>query len=142
MIVEIKLRPFDQTAIAAHVAAESKLNTMFNQNAHTAFSGVAPERLSDVTAGITITVINNATKTISAEQIIDYDPQVILGPSSHGDQLTVEMIAAREGWTDMTAVQNEAIFLVDGDIVSHTGPRIVDALDLIAAALYPGYFGD
>jgi iron complex transport system substrate-binding protein len=52
------------------------------------------------------------------------------------------MIAAREGWGDMTAVQNEAIYIIEGTVVSHTGPRIVDALDLIAAALYPEYFGD
>ena len=80
--------------------------------------------------------------SISAETIIDYDPLVILGPSSHGDQLTVEMISAREGWGDMTAVQNEAVFIIEGTVISHTGPRIVDALDLIAAALYPEYFGD
>jgi iron complex transport system substrate-binding protein len=80
--------------------------------------------------------------SISAEQIIDYDPQVILGPSTHGDQLTIDMIAAREGWGNMTAVQNETIFIIDGAPISHTGPRIVDALDLVAAALYPEYFSD
>jgi iron complex transport system substrate-binding protein len=80
--------------------------------------------------------------SISAETIIDNDPQVILGPSTHGDQLTDEMIAAREGWGDMTAVKSGAIFIIDGAPISHTGPRIVDALDLIAAALYPEYFGD
>jgi hypothetical protein len=69
IIVEIKLRPLDQIAIAVHVAAERRLKTMFIQNAHTAFSGVPPERYSDVTAGITISAINNATKTISTEQI-------------------------------------------------------------------------
>ena len=80
--------------------------------------------------------------SISAETIIDLDPLIIIGPSSHGDQLTVEMISAREGWGDMTAVKNEAIYIIEGAVISHTGPRIVDALDLIAAALYPGYFGD
>lgn len=86
--------------------------------------------------------LDESYPSISAETLIDHDPLVIIGPSTHGDQLTVEMIAAREGWGDMTAVQTEAIYIIEGAVISHTGPRIVDALDLIAAALYPEYFGD
>jgi iron complex transport system substrate-binding protein len=78
--------------------------------------------------------------TISAEQIIEKDPDIILGPSSHSDQLTTEMIAARPGWERLTAVQEEAISIVDGDIISRAGPRVVDALESIAAALYPELF--
>ena len=78
--------------------------------------------------------------TISAEEIIDADPQVILGPSSHGDQLTVDIIAAREGWEQLSAVQNERVYVLDGDMVSRDGPRVVDALEDIAQALYPDYF--
>jgi iron complex transport system substrate-binding protein len=80
--------------------------------------------------------------TISAEQIIEKDPNVILGPSSHGDQLTTEMIAARPGWENLSAVQNEAIYIIDGDIVSRAGPRVVDALEATAAALYPDLFNE
>ena len=79
--------------------------------------------------------------SVSAEQIIEADPDVILGPSSHGDQLTVEVISTREGWQDLTSVQNNAIYLIDGNIISRSGPRIADALEMIAAALYPDYFG-
>lgn len=79
--------------------------------------------------------------SVSAEQIIEADPDVILGPSSHGDQLTVEVISTREGWQDLTSVQNNAIYLIDGNIISRSGPRIADALEMIAATLYPDYFG-
>jgi len=78
--------------------------------------------------------------SVSAETIIEANPDVILGPSSHGDQLNAEMIAAREGWSGLTAVENETIYIVDGDIISRAGPRVVDALEDIAAALYPDYF--
>lgn len=80
--------------------------------------------------------------TISAEQIIERDPDVILGPSSHGDQLTVEMIAARPGWENLAAVESEAIYIIDGDIISRAGPRVVDALEATAAALYPDLFDE
>lgn len=80
--------------------------------------------------------------TISAEEIIELDPDVILGPSSHSDQLTVEIIAGRPGWENLSAVAGSAVFIVDGDIISRPGPRIVDALESIAADLYPGSFTD
>jgi iron complex transport system substrate-binding protein len=51
------------------------------------------------------------------------------------------MIAARPGWESLTAVQNKAVYIVDGDIISRAGPRIVDALEAIARALYPELFG-
>ncbi len=77
---------------------------------------------------------------ISAEEIRELDPDVILGPSSHSDQLTAAMIAARPGWDDLSAVKSEAIYIVDGDIISRPGPRVVDALEQIAAAFYPDLF--
>ena len=77
---------------------------------------------------------------VSAEEIINANPDVILGPTSHGDQLTAEVISAREGWGELSAVQNNAIYLIDGDIISRAGPRVVDALEAVAQALYPAYF--
>lgn len=78
---------------------------------------------------------------ISSEEVIEKDPQVILGPSNHGDQLTSEAIAAREGWGGLSAVKNGRIAIIDGNIVSRAGPRVVDALEAIAQALYPDQFG-
>ena len=80
--------------------------------------------------------------SISSEEVIEKDPQVILGPSNHGDQLTSEIIAEREGWSDLSAVQNGRIYIIDGNIVSRAGPRVVDALEAIAQALYPQSFGE
>jgi len=77
---------------------------------------------------------------ISAEQIIASDPQIIVGPSSHGDQLNAEIIAQREGWQAISAVQNEAIYILDGDIVSRPAPRIIDALEAMTAVLYPDLY--
>jgi iron complex transport system substrate-binding protein len=79
--------------------------------------------------------------TISAEEIIARDPRVILGPSNHADQLTGEAIMAREGWSNIAAVKSDRIYIVDGNIVSRTGPRVVDALEDIIRDLYPDKFG-
>ncbi|NIV20832.1 MAG: cobalamin-binding protein, partial [Gammaproteobacteria bacterium] len=66
----------------------------------------------------------------------------IVGPSSHGDQLTPDVIAARPGWENLAAVQDGAIYIVDGDPISRPGPRVVDALEQLAAYLYPERFGE
>jgi iron complex transport system substrate-binding protein len=77
---------------------------------------------------------------ISAEEIVKRNPEVILGPDSHGDKLLPELLAARPGWEQIDAVKNKRIYLLDANIASREGPRIVDALELTARALYPELF--
>jgi iron complex transport system substrate-binding protein len=77
---------------------------------------------------------------ISAEEVIARNPAVILGSDSHGDKLTPEQVAARPGWDQIDAVQNGRIHLIDGNIVSRAGPRLADAVEAIAQALYPELF--
>ena len=77
---------------------------------------------------------------ISAEEVIARSPAVILGSDSHGDKLTPEQVAARPGWAQIDAVQNGRIHLIDGNVVSRAGPRLADAVEAIAQALYPEPF--
>jgi len=77
---------------------------------------------------------------VSAEAVFARDPQVILGPDSQGPKLTPEVIAQRPGWADVRAVRDRRIYLLDGDIVSRPGPRLADALETMAAVLYPEAF--
>ena len=88
-------------------------------------------------------IFNDLTETypeVSAEQIIESDPQIILGPSSHSDQLTAAVIAARPGWDKLAAVKSGAIYIVDAETISRAGPRVVDALESIVGFLYPELF--
>lgn len=74
---------------------------------------------------------------ISAEQLIELDPTYIIGPSSHGDQMTAEVIRNREGWKNMSAVKTGQIHIVDGNIVSRASPRLIEALDSFVEILHP-----
>jgi len=78
---------------------------------------------------------------ISAEEVVQRDPAVIMGPDSHGDRLTIEHFSQRPGWAEIDAVRAGRIHLIDGDIVSRGGPRLADALEAVARALYPERFG-
>lgn len=72
------------------------------------------------------------------EQLVEKDPQVYL--SADDGLKTVEDIKERPGYEDITAIREENIFFLDEDISSRAGPRIVEALELVAQAIYPEIF--
>ena len=78
--------------------------------------------------------------TVSAEAILTGNPDVILGPDSHGDRLSPAQIAQRPGWGDLKAVKTGRIYLLNGDMVSRPGPRLAEALEALAKTLYPKLF--
>ncbi|MBN1449458.1 MAG: cobalamin-binding protein [Anaerolineales bacterium] len=77
---------------------------------------------------------------ISVEEVVSRNPDVIMGPDTHGDKLIAEQLAARPGWEEITAVKDGRIYLIDGNTSSRPGPRLADALEVIAASLYPDLF--
>lgn len=77
---------------------------------------------------------------ISEEQVLERDPDYIVTISMYyGEGPTpVEEIMGREGWQELKAVKNGAIFNADSNEVSRPGPRLVDA----AQALYDFVYGE
>lgn len=76
---------------------------------------------------------------MSAEAIIEADPEVII-LADEGLGESVESVAARPGWDAISAIVSGRVHGVDPDLVSRPGPRIVDALEALAALLYPEVF--
>ena len=82
---------------------------------------------------------DQAFPQLSQEAIIEANPEVIiLGDAAGGE--TAETVKARPGWGSISAVKNSRIYVIDPDIVSRPGPRLVDALGTLAQALYPERF--
>ncbi|MFY9613048.1 MAG: cobalamin-binding protein [Tissierellaceae bacterium] len=73
------------------------------------------------------------------EQLIENDPEVYL-TSIDVPEKTAESIAARPGYDEITAIKNGEIYLLDGNIMSRPGPRIIEALELIAKTIHPEVF--
>ena len=72
---------------------------------------------------------------LSAEYILRANPGYILLADTiccHQDAATV---AARPGWSGLTAVKQGHIIQLNDDIASRWGPRIVDLLRTVATAL-------
>jgi len=77
--------------------------------------------------------------SISLEQLIVADPYIIiLGDSIYGE--TPEKVAARTGWSVLSAVQSGRIYPFNDSLVTRPGPRLVDGLEALARLLHPELF--
>ena len=70
--------------------------------------------------------------------VIAADPEVII--LADEPAVTPEEVKARPGWEGVSAVRSDRVFAVDPDLVSRSGPRLVDGLEELARLLYPERF--
>ncbi|MDX2380222.1 MAG: ABC transporter substrate-binding protein [Acidimicrobiia bacterium] len=72
---------------------------------------------------------------LNAEFIVSTNPDMIFLADTKCCGETVVTVSARDGWGDITAVQNGAVIEMDDDIASRWGPRVVDYAAAVAAAV-------
>jgi iron complex transport system substrate-binding protein len=78
--------------------------------------------------------------TLSAEYILKANPDYILladAGSANGGQ-DAATVSGRPGWSVLTAVKDKHIIVLNADIASRWGPRIVDLLKTVAAGVKSG----
>ena len=73
---------------------------------------------------------------LSAEYIIESDPDLIFYGCALWCGTTPDTIAARPGWSGLTAINRGTLTELDDDIASRWGPRLVDFVQLIGEALW------
>ncbi len=71
---------------------------------------------------------------LSAEYLIDADPDLVFLADTKCCGQTAETFAGRPGFAGMRAVADGNVVLLDDDIASRWGPRVVDLLEQIVAA--------
>ncbi|HEU4759742.1 MAG TPA: ABC transporter substrate-binding protein [Dehalococcoidia bacterium] len=76
---------------------------------------------------------------MSNEAVIQADPEVIILADEPAGE-SAQTVAARPGWDQIAAVRSGRVEAVDPDIVSRPGPRLVEAMKVLARALYPERF--
>ena len=75
---------------------------------------------------------------IGHEFVLHGDPDFILIPD---DSVSIDQVRGRLGWNRLQAVKNSRVQAVNSDLVSRCGPRLIQALEEMAAVLYPDRFG-
>jgi cobalamin transport system substrate-binding protein len=72
---------------------------------------------------------------LSAEYIIQADPDLIFLADTKCCGQSIETVAGRPGWDRIAAVENRNVVPLDDDVASRWGPRVVEYLQLIADAV-------
>ena len=84
--------------------------------------------------------------TVSSETVVQKNPDVMLLPTNMAltDEPpfygSVNDVKARPGWSSISAVQNDRIVVVNGDLFAEAGPRIAEQITAAAKAFYPELF--
>jgi iron complex transport system substrate-binding protein len=77
------------------------------------------------------------------EELVNSNPDIILVDSSHGTAaISPDQIKELPGWQGLKAVKENQIYIIDGDLVNRSGPRIVEGLEEMAKILHPDLFKD
>ena len=77
----------------------------------------------------------------SIEEVVASDPDVIIYNVSHGSiVITPEKIREHPAWRGVTAITQDRIYPIDGDLVDRPGPRIVQGLEEMVKMIHPELF--
>lgn len=78
---------------------------------------------------------------VEEESVVQANPDVILTNVNYIDD-PVREIKDRSGWDALTAVQNGAVYYIDNMASSLPDQNVIKALEQMAKAVYPEYYGE
>ncbi|MGH9179052.1 MAG: ABC transporter substrate-binding protein [Acidimicrobiales bacterium] len=127
-------------AIAGSVPAGAKGATYYHELDPSYFSATSKTFIGSVYALLGLENIADAADAdgagypqLSAEYIVQADPDLIFLADTKCCQQSAATVAARDGWGGITAVRNGAVIALDDDVASRWGPRIVEFLEAVSA---------
>jgi iron complex transport system substrate-binding protein len=101
--------------------------------------GTVIDGLIDVAGGANV-VRTPGFSRYSLEQILVHEPDVIVLALDGGVPEDQEILRRLPGWKEMRAVREEAVRVIDANLINRPGPRIVEAAEVLAGLLHPGVF--
>ncbi|WP_042357409.1 ABC transporter substrate-binding protein [Bacillus rubiinfantis] len=76
---------------------------------------------------------------VTEEDVINQNPEIIVTTVNTSNDLVAE-IKKRKGWGTLEAIKNNKVYQLDSDVLSRPGPRIGEAVELLAKTAYPEQF--
>lgn len=83
-------------------------------------------------------VASNGYVPYSAEELVKADPAVYM--ATHSSASDIASIGKRAGYAELQAVKSGRVVILDDNLTSRPGPRIMEGLRLIAQGLHPDTF--
>lgn len=74
----------------------------------------------------------------SSEELVKADPAVYM--ATHSSANDAASIAQRAGYSELAAIKNDRVVILDDNLTSRPGPRLMEGLRLIAIGLHPDAF--
>jgi iron complex transport system substrate-binding protein len=98
-------------------------------------------RLIEMAGGVNIFAdVSSRYPQVSPEAVVARNPDLIVAPNHHASTVDARALARQPGLAGLPAVRRGRVLVLDGDLVSRPGPRIADALELLARTLHPDLF--
>ena len=109
---------------------------------HTVENKTFVDELISAASGINlITSETSLQPPLSPKQLRDLQPQVLIIATREGELASMTNAAQQLGqselWSDIDAIKNNRVYLIDYDLLTIPGPRQVQALRQIAHVLHP-----
>ena len=81
----------------------------------------------------------SAYPQLSAEEILRSDPEIIVLAAADYSAKP-DQVAARTGWSAITAVKNKRIVTIAPNLINRPGPRVGEAAEAYAKLVHPELF--
>ncbi|MDO8391710.1 MAG: ABC transporter substrate-binding protein [Actinomycetota bacterium] len=108
-------------------------NTLFSVTSNTFIGHVYEQfNLVNIADGV---AEGNDYPQLSAEYVVSSNPDLIFLADAKYSGESPETVAARAGWDAIAAVQHGGVIIIDDDIASRWGPRLVDFVEAVSAAM-------
>jgi len=135
-----------QVADAVKGAAKPKVFYTFDvtdlNNPWTAGPGSFVDELLNIAGGTNVAASSGkAWVQLNMEQMVNADPDMIIVEARHGTAL-VEVSALQKHpiWGQLRAVKENHVYIVDSELITVPGPRIVLGLQQLAKTIHPELF--
>lgn len=136
LLVEEMEAAFDRiTATASLLTEEEKPKVLILLDLDSLYAigrGTLEDELITAAGGINVLDAPQYAQ-ISEEAIIDSAADIIICTFPFRERI----LAEKEAWRVLPAVQNEAVYDLDGDLINRPGPRLAEGLELIYSVLHP-----
>ena len=132
----------DITALTTRIPAGAPALTYYHELDNTYFTVTSHTFLGQLYALAKLRNIADAADKkdsggypqLSAEYIVQRNPDLVFLADTKCCKQTAATLASRPGWNTLTAVAKHHVILLDDDIASRWGPRVVDLLRTIVQA--------
>ncbi len=143
LVTQMKKDVTDVTEAVKAVKPEEKKKVYIEFSpGWTVGKGEFMDELINVAGATNIAADKESWYQINEENVIASNPDVILYANDvvEDNKTLDQIIKARSGWDQITAVKTNAVIGLDANLLSRPGPRVTQGLKDVAKAIYPDLF--